>query len=516
MRTTDSIGMVNLQTANVSTQSAAWRVLGRGLTVSAIGLAMWAGLGAGYGGLSAATCLAQTGAKADDKATRGSDKLIMKRDGQVITGTIVSETSTTIRFRGEISGIAFETEYDKADILEIKRAPKVESKPESKPETKPEPAPVASATKLDAKPVGALSGEAAGPKVYVIELTGKFGRDISQTPIRDALRDAQRQNADVVVFAVDNDWSVHPELEEIEKGDDDAEFEQYGRADEMDMIFTEEVTSWDKPPRTVCWVKKAMGGAAFLPFVCKELYFSSDGKMGGIGNLGELLKGVGDDAVQEKQRSLRLARAEGMARAGEHPYEVLRAMAIRKYVLCASFEGGSVRYHERLPQNPGEVLLTDDGEGENADTQAAIAAGEGNDTLTLHAKLARDIGMSRGTADSLPDLMFAMGLPRTATVVKGRSPQIMKAWSEAVDKAERDIRRLIQEMSEVAPGNTYEERSKARGTQAKKLRDISAILDRYAEAFGKKLVAQYRASITDRLKAIDTEQQRDYQQNRKK
>lgn len=451
---------------------------------------------------------ADTKAKATDKAA-GGDKLIMRKDGKVLVGTVVSETATTVRFRGEISGIPFETDYNKSDILEIKRAPKEDAKAAP---AAPAPSKAAAAPKPDA----VETPEGAGPRVYLIELTGKFGRDISQTPIRDAFKDAQRNHADVVILSVDNDWSIHPELEEIDKGDDSAEFEQYSRADEITPILTQEIPSWDKPPRVVCWVKKAMGGAAFLPLVCREIYFSSEGKMGGIGNLGELLKGVGDDAVQEKQRSLRLARAEGMVASGGHPLEILRAMAIRKYVLCASFEGGNVIFHDRMPQNPGEVLITDDGEGENADTQAAIAAGEGNDVLTLHAKLARDLQVSRGTADTVEDLMFAMGLPRNATLIKGRSAQIMKGWNDAVDRAERDLRRLRQEISEVPPGTTYEERQRARGTISKKLRDASTIMDRYSEAFGKKLVVQIRAAITDGLKAIESEQQRDYQMNRKK
>jgi len=459
--------------------------------------------GVALGAAPAAAALA--GAPSHMSADAGQDKLIM-RDGRVIVGTIVSESSTTVRFKGEMAGIAYETEYSKGNILEIRRAEKSAADPKAAPVAKADPAPAPAAPAEDS----------GGPKVCVIELTGEFGRDISETPMRDAAKDAQRRGADVVIFAIDNDWSASKILKEIEKGDDEAEFDRFARADDMDMIYSEEMTRWDKPPRIVFWVKKAMGGAAFLPLACKEIYFSSEGRMGGIGNLGELLKGVGDDAVQEKQRSLRLARAEGMTRTGEHPLEILRAMAIKKYILCVSYDGGRIVFHERMPENPGEVLLTDDGIGENQDTQAEIAAGEGNDALTLNAKLARDVGLSRGTADDIQGLLFAMDLPRTATVLETRSPQIMKGWSDGVDRAERDIRRLFQEMQEIQPGNTFEERTRARGLQKKKLNDISGILDRYAEAFGKREVANFRAQISDRLKAIDTEQQRDYQLNRKK
>lgn len=479
--------------------------VGSGLAVSTIGVVAAAGLIAGFA--SVATAQSQgSSTKADDKAAPGGDKLIMRKDGKVIVGTIVSETATTVKFRGEIAGIAYETEYSKADILEIKRAPKADAKGAGKPEAKPE---VKAAAKTEATP--AAAADAGAPKVYVIELTGKFGRDISQTPIRDAVKDAQRSGADVLIFSIENDWSADPELKEIQKGDDAAEFDQLLRAEDMDAIFTDEIPRWEKPPRVAFWVKRAMGGAGFLPLVCKELYFSSEGKIGGLGNLGELLAGVGDDVVQHKQRSLRLGHAEGMARSGDHPYEIVRALAIKKYVLCVSFEGGKVVYHERMPENAGEMLLTDDGDGDNKDTSAAIVSGEGNDVLTLTAKIARDIQISQGTADSLSDLLFAMDLPRNAVVVKGRTGQIMQAWTDGVNKAERDIRRLLQEVDEVQMGSTFEEQSKGRGLQKAKLQEILNLLNRYGEAFGKGQVAGLRAQITDRIKSIDNQQQREYQ-----
>ncbi len=477
--------------------------------VGSSGLAAIAALALAAPGTPTWPCSVAAAAGLPGVSGEGQDKLIMK-DGRVIAGTIVSETSTQVSFRGEVAGIAYETVYEKSNILEIRRA----EKPKDAGAAKPAAAPAVAEEKPRPSP-GASEADAGGPKVAIIELTGEFGRDISETPMRDAVKDAQKRGADVVVFAIENDWSWSPEIES-EKGDDEAEFDRFARAEDMDMIYSEEMARWDNPPRVVFWVKKAMGGAAFLPLACKEVYFSSEGRMGGIGNLGELLKGVGDDAVQEKQRSLRLARAEGMCRTGGHPLEIIRAMAIKKYVLSASFDGGRVVFFERMPESPGEILLTDDAAGENQDTQAAIAAGEGNDVLTLNAKLARDVGLSRGTADDVPGLLFAMDLPRTATVIDSRSKQIMKGWSEAVDRAERDIRRLWQEYGEVQPGATFEERTKARGLRKKKLNDISNILNRYGEAFGKREVEQFRAQIRDGINAIDTEQQRDYQLNRKK
>lgn len=462
-------------------------------------------------GPGAQTAVAQSGAQPAGAAS-SQDKLILK-NGQVVLGTIVSESATTVKFKGLVAGIAYETEYQKTDILEIKRAekPKDGGKAPAKEATPAKPVEKA-VTKADAS-----EEEVGAPKVYMIELTGKFGRDISQTPIRDAVKDAQKNGASVLVFSIENDWSSDPELKEESKlGDDAAAFDQLFRAEDMEPIFVNEIPRWEKPPRVVFWVKRAMGGAAFLPLICKEIYFSSDGKIGGVGNLGELMEGVGDDVVRNKQYSLRLGHAEGMAREGDHPYEIVRAMALRKYVLCVSFEGGKVVYHERMPENPGEILLTDDGQGDNKDTTAQLAAGEGNDVLTLNAKLAREIQVSKGTADTLQDLMFKMDVPRNATVVKGRSGQILKQWSDNVDRAERNIRKLRQEVNEVQLGNTFEEHTRGRGLQKAKLNEILGLLRQYGEAFGKGAADGLKAQIEDRLKSIDNEQQREAQQNRKK
>ncbi|MFX8523840.1 hypothetical protein ABTM10_20375, partial [Acinetobacter baumannii] len=66
--------------------------------------------------------------------------------------------------------------------------------------------------------------------------------------------------------------------------------------------------------RVVFWIKRAMVGAAFLPFVSKEIYFLPEGRMGGIGTLQDF--DLGDKRVNEKQISLRLGHAEGIAIQG--------------------------------------------------------------------------------------------------------------------------------------------------------------------------------------------------------
>ena len=75
--------------------------------------------------------------------------------------------------------------------------------------------------------------------------------------------------------------------------------------------------------------------------------------------------------------------------------------------------------------------------------------GLGNDTLTLTADLAYRIGLTKGTAETLDDLMDRMGLPRNYVVVRGRGNQILREWSKQIGDAESQINRLIRQYNDV-------------------------------------------------------------------
>ncbi len=444
---------------------------------------------------------------------QGGEDMLILRDGRVIKGKFVSETDTAVRFRGTVAGIEVESEYPKSDILETRRAvadPAAPAKPgdaKAKPKIEKESEP-----KKDAKEKPAADVAASGDvksKVYVLELDGKFGRDISQTPIRKAMEDAKKLGSEYVIVVMNNDWSQGGQ----QLDDDAAAFDQLSRSAEMDPIFDVELSKWTKQPKLVFWVKKAMGGAAFLPLLCHDIYFHSDGKMGGIGNLTKLFD-FGDEVVRQKQYSLRLGRAEGKANEGGYSYRLVRAMAVPEYVLSYSIEGGQVRYFERMPENPNEFLLTDDGKDANQDSDKAIISGEGNDVLTLNAKLAKDLQVAKGIVDTEEDLLFELGLSRNADKTYGRSKEIMKSWSKDVDQAERDIQRMLSETQEQRPSSTYDERVRSRGIEKALWLKIISTLDRYGEALPK--FKGLKAQALDRIKAIDNESTMDAQQRKKK
>ncbi|MFM7242858.1 MAG: hypothetical protein ACKO40_01610 [Planctomycetaceae bacterium] len=340
---------------------------------------------------------------------------------------------------------------------------------------------VAFAAAILATPSALAQDSQTPPRVYFMELTGEFGYDITQTPIRDAMRDARNQNADVVIVKID----TTPKQSEFERLPDDKQnFDELFRAQEVLPIFTDEIRrEWSKKPRIVFWVKKAMGGAAFIPFVAPEIYMTSDAKVGGIGGIGVMLGSTGDEVVRQKQYSLRMARAEGYFIAGGYDPKIVRAMAEPKYVLSYRLEGGKPVFLERLPERPDEFVLTTD----EPDSMEAEVRGQTRSVLTLTADTARAIGVSKGTVDNLDDLLFQLGLSRSHTMIQGRSARIMEGWKRDIELAAKEIRKGVEELSRGAEGqggNTFEARTQARGKQIRQINDIIARLKRFGEAFG--------------------------------
>lgn len=417
---------------------------------------------------------------ASKDAKAETDDVLIFRNGNTLKGKIVSETATTLKFKGTVAGIAVETDYNKNEVLEIKRGT-------GKAEVKSEAATPAVPEALLPKKPAAIEVNADQIRYYYLELTGNFAEQITQTPIREAIKKAKEAKSDMVIMMIDANWERQmPGDKKLDV--EGAQFDQFFRAEEIIKVYTTELESqWELPkkPRMVFWVKQAMGGAAFMPMASREIYFHSTGRMGGVGNLGGMFGSTGDEVVRKKQESLRLKTAVGWANRGGYPEELIRAMTMRDFVLSVKFEGGQPVYFERMPESPDEILLTDDGDGPNQDTIQQAAMGETNDVLTLKADIALKLGVSKGTVDTKEDLLTALGLGRVGVDVSNNSQRIMKQWADGLDAAKRQLKRLREEFGEVRvdPPGGYNERSKARGQQIQKLQQMKRLLQQWEEAF---------------------------------
>ncbi len=416
-------------------------------------------------------------------AAETTDQIIF-RDGRIIKGIIAEETDSTVSMFvmvGSIRG-ASPTVYNKTDILSVVRGT-------GEDETVTEAG--GSSDPID-KPTAASPG---GKVIYHIKLNGEFGRDVNKTPLKQAVDAAKRYNPDYLLVEVDNLWEQFGQ----DLGDETASFDQFSIADQLEPILRQDLqTHWDNPPEVVVWVKNAMAGAAFIPFFTPNVYFSSDGRMGGIGNLGGMFGSMGDEVVRDKQESLRLARAKGMAIASGHDPRIIEAMTMTEYVLYYTMDGGRPVYYTTA--EPGAELLTDDGKDGNADTMQEQVRSEGNDVLTLRAELAQKLGVSKGTADTVEDVLFYLGVLDNYELIEDPAERTLDRWAKTIDRLERDIPRMFREYDEIQVQGDYNERKRARGAKINILRKIIGQVERYAESLqfsriGVPPVAQLRVLI---------------------
>lgn len=517
-------------------------VMACGLT---IGAALWSGTPA----------FAQSGTSAAKPAqgeTAPKKVVLIFKNGNRVEALLLSETETSVHVKVTVAGISSETDYNKADIAEIK--PVGGSEPAQPAAPRPAETAAPAETTSGALPAAAeppaaddLSGlveeqsvawgdqswrittraaesEPDGPKVYMIFMGGEFGRDVSFTPMMDVMRDVKKYQPDVLVCFYNHEF-VHHGQQTADYAPDLGAFDQLEQARAIATLLIDDIrknpSEWPKPPRMVSWVRKAMGGAAFLPFVAPEIYYTPDGLHGGIGYLEHIFDGVGDERAREKQYSLRQARGEGLAELGGHEKLIMRAMARTDFVLSVKFVNGEpVFLPDKMPESPDEILLTDDGKDDRRDILSDIVRGKGNDTLTLNADLAYRIGLSRGTAETIDDLMDQLGVSRNYVLIKGRGNQILREWSRRVADAELQIQRLVRQYNEVRvrPPGDYAARTRARGERKQIMLKVKALLLKYKEAINPQRIRDYPENmLTDIdwiIKQIETQQLADKPERR--
>jgi hypothetical protein len=474
--------------------------------VSALLAAGIVALGAAAASVTAGSAFKQVSTDQQDQPAASSKDKIVLRDGRILEGRILSENDQQIEFEIVVAGIVGTRTVNRSDILNIEKA----STPDTTGKTGDK-----TTTTAPAKPTTTANADTS-TKVYFIPLSGEFSRDVALSPMKRVMEDAKRLQPDVLVVKLDCGFKIFGN-EMPEWSQNPGVYDQLELAREMEPMLTEQIQhdpDWKTKPHLVFWVKRALGGAAFLPFFCKEIYYTSDAKHGGIGYLDYLFAGVGDEVVREKQRSLRQGRLEGLAIMGGHPVEIIRAMARVDYVLSADFEGGKPVFREDLG---GEMPLTDDGNMQEGrrDTIDEIIRFTGNDVLTLTAATAERLGMSNGTVDTNNQLYDKLGITRANPTEVGRAKDILEEWSKGVTEAEFSIRRLWREYGKVEvkdPGG-YNERTAARGRRKAILKDILALLEKYGEAINPQEIRSYpedmKKKIHIEIEILEQEQRRD-------
>lgn len=392
------------------------------------------------------------------------DKVVF-RNGRELTGQILEETETTIRMRIVVAGISTVTTYQKADVLSIEHD--IESEGDAPATTTNKPGSSNKKSTEEKREV-----REGAPRVYTFTLEGDFGRDITNTPFTKAFEQAVSASPDVIII----------EMDATSRGGFDGLF-----AARIEEMTPQVERAMARGQRVVFWIDRAEGGAAFLPFVSPEIYFKSDGRLGGVGTLQDF--DIGNARVNEKQISLRLGHAEGLAITGGYAPELIRAMARQDYWLAYRVRGGQIEFLQREPgetdASEGWILLTDDGEGKNKDEMKDVVRGRGNDVLNLDAETAVQLQVSDGTADTLDDLVFLLGYGREYAELGEESNDTLESWSDRIERAEDSLRRLSEDI-QAAQGNAGrrgEDPRRAIGEQIRRYQQMRSILGQYEEVF---------------------------------
>lgn len=319
-------------------------------------------------------------------------------------------------------------------------------------------------------------------KVYSFTADGWFGKDISFTPLTEAMEEARKLEADYIIIQIDVDWFQHGDPLEQEMSNDSGIFDIFGIRPIRPVFTQESLEVWDEKPTIVFWVKNAMGSAAFLPFLSDTMYFHPEGRIGGIRGV-YLQFQQGDEVVKEKLVAASLATAKGMVIASGYEPKLIEAMARGDYTLSYRLEGGRPVYFEREPQSTDEFLLTNNALDESRqDSIQDLARGRGTNWLTLDAETARVLGVSKGTASSIDDLLFELGIARNYEMV-GNGDRIMDNWADSIKRTEDALSRLWREYNEIqVDADEWNERRRQRGQQRAKLQQMIGLLERYKEA----------------------------------
>ncbi|MDX2115601.1 MAG: hypothetical protein SFZ24_08275 [Planctomycetota bacterium] len=465
------------------------KVIGR--TVLAVALTVAAGAGAS----AWARERPSAGATVNEKAP---DRVIFK-SGRIVDGKITAETDTTITMTVVVGTISAPTTYQKADILEVKRGVNMAAGGEADAAAPATPAPPQTGeTPSQEKAPASTSADESAAKLYIVELKDRFGFEVSETPLRRAFEEADKEFNDLVpgTGKMAGKRVVDPAKRQqnivVLKMETFSEpgFSTIFRAEDLAPIVKEQIV--EKGRRVVFWVELAAGGAAFFPWVSEDIYFTPDGRLGGIADLDKF--STGDKMVDEKLISAFLGKAEGFAIKGGYGAHVpaLQAMIRTQLWLAVKFEGGRPVYMTRQPEEAKDgkdwVVLSDDGDGDNKDESAL----EGNDLFILESDWAEKLGISDGTAETIDDLAFRLGVQRNYVAIeKNRANRAFTEWKDGLESLRKRAfppgnanvppGELWEEYGKITDGGDFAERKKARGRRLTILRELRSIYTKYKE-----------------------------------
>ncbi len=172
--------------------------------------------------------------------------------------------------------------------------------------------------------------------------------------------------------------------------------------------------------RLVAWIEKAISGGAFTAMYAPEIYFMKTGSMGSITRI------AGQGWVEQGAQEWEDAVARTCEMGGRSGY-VGRAMVHAEDLLSYDVD-----------TDTGKVTFFDTLEGEHELSNA-------KENLTFNASNALACKFSSGTADTLDDLLAAMGVPEGQYQVSEAGNKVFEKWKRTCEQCEKEVPELFRQ-----------------------------------------------------------------------
>jgi len=438
--------------------------------------------------MTAPAAVADNGASDQPQNT---EDVLHLTDGRVLRGEILEETESSVRFEyvNRDTGIRGVQTISKSQIIEIEHDVPIDRSSEDedadrggKPTSGAKEAEDSASTEL--RRFGVRRGNTDDervPSFYIVPVKGQMGTDIRSSLYKKVAEDIKRVEPDVIVLKFNS--------QDVDKSDLDRALKDFQLdPNEISMpdfddfrvildIFHDQLGQYEQ----VVWVEDAMGLGAMLALGWDEIYMKPGGRLGGL-QLVTLLTGAqswSDTDVRAKMTAAVTGYAKAMMDYGGYSHKLADAMMLPKFRLSASFKGREVNWHHHTE---GEFLV--DGSDEA--------------TASFDAKVAEDLLISHGTADSLEDLALLMGY-REFRVTNSEGKKIVNKyienWRRELDRSTKLLIDFQQYLGWANGNNVLRWLGKAKQTLEKVVRIMEmypAVEDRFARLGLSKMALEIR------------------------
>lgn len=260
------------------------------------------------------------------------------------------------------------------------------------------------------------------PRVYDVplyalvggKLHGQIGTDVSAEVVDTLIKDLRRMRPDIVVFRMRNsDINRIAHLAD----DDPAEMGIPDPEVIRDMVkrLQEEVAD----ARQVMWVEDAVGVSSLMALAWRELYLSSDARLGGVDHFIKQVEEMWSDPdVRSKMLAARLGLFTGLVVQGGHAECLAEAMLVPSKRLSLEFVGRTSRWR-------------------GDDKGSWIVDSSEEKPANFPASLAEESMLCDGLVDSLDDLMFLLGYREYERIDRGQRivTEHITSWRRAMKEA---------------------------------------------------------------------------------